>query len=716
MHSSKNKRMSQASSFPSQGNLERLLRPKSIAIVGASPSPGAFGASVLANLERAAYAGQIYLINPKRESIGERSCLASIDLLPEGVDCAVLAIPRQSVLEAVRACAQRRVAAVVIFSVGFAEDGAEGLAEQQAILEIALTSQMVIEGPNCLGIVNYVDGVPLTFVIAEFEKHTGADGVAIVSQSGAMAAVLGVSLRNRMLPLSFSVSTGNEAASGAEDFVEYMIHDPNTRVIVMIVEQFRNPGRFLALAEVARRQAKHIVLLHPGVSSAARVSAVTHTGAMTGNYEVMKAKVTHAGVLLVETLEELVDVADILIRCSSLPYGGTLVFTESGAFKALALDLCESIGLELPQLASDTATQVKSVLPDFIQVTNPLDLTAQGLVDPDLYRRVLPRVLADDSFGSIVLAIILTDESTSGLKFQPILQALREIRPNKAVVFAALDEGARIDPSHVEELRALHVPFFPSAERAIRALARVSSFADRVHEQHSAEMNNCDTEMRLESGVIAEYKTKRVLERLGIRIPRGRLARTLEDAQVIAAEIGFPVVLKAQAAELSHKSDAGGVVLNLTDMASVTEAWTRMTTDIAEALPDLDLDGILVEQMGMRGMELIVGARNDPKWGPEILLGCGGILAEALNDVRLIVPGLSKAAIIHELLQLKSAALLKGFRGSPALDVGAVADIVSSLSRLILCAPRIQEIEINPVVVYAAGHGAMALDALMTVT
>jgi acetate---CoA ligase (ADP-forming) len=715
MHSSKNKRMDQASSFPCQGNLEKLLRPKSIAIVGASQSPGSFGASVLANLDRAAYGGQIYLVNPKRESIGERPCLASIDFLPEGVDCAVLAIPRQSVLEAVRVCARRKVGAVVIFSAGFAEAGAEGLAEQQAIREIALTSRMVIEGPNCLGMVNYVDGIPLTFVVTEFEKNTGADRVAIVSQSGAMAAVLSVSLRSRMLPLSFSVSTGNEAASGAEDFVEYMIHDPNTRVIVMIVEQFRNPKRFLALAEVAQRQAKHIVLLHPGVSSAARGSAATHTGAMAGNYEVMKAKVTHAGVLLVQTLEELVDVTDILIRCASLPHGGTLVFTESGAFKALALDLCESIGLGLPQLASDTVTQVKLVLPDFIQVTNPLDLTAQGLVDPDLYRRVLPPVLADESFGSIVLAIILTDQSTSRLKFQPILQALREIRPNKAVVFAALDEGVRIDPGYVEELRALHVPFFPSAERAFRALARVSCFADKVDEQHSAEMKNCDIGMRLESGVIAEYKTKRLLDRLGVRIPRGGLARTLEDAQTIAAKIGFPVVLKAQTAELSHKSDVGGVVLNLNDTASVAEAWTRMTTDIAKAFPDLDLDGILVEQMAMRGMELIVGARNDPDWGPVILLGCGGILAEALNDMRLIVPGLSNAAITRELLQLKSAALLQGFRGSPALDVGAVADIVSSLSKLILCAPRIQEIEINPVVVYAAGDGAIALDALMTV-
>ena len=404
--------------------IDRLLRPRSIAVVGASATPNALGASVLANLDRAKFNGAVHLVNPNRAEIGGRPCIASVDKLPHSVDCAVLAIPRAGVLDAVSACAKRGVGGVIIFSAGFAETGAEGRAEQDRIRDISAEHSMIIEGPNCLGMVNYVEGIPLTFVTTELKRSTGTEGIAILSQSGAMAAVLSVSLAHRALEISFSISTGNEAMSGVEDFLEYVIGDPHTKVVAMIVEQFRQPARFLSLVRKARGADKAVVLLHPGSSSAGRESAVTHTGAMTGDYLVMKTKVEHAGVVMVETIEELADVSDILVRCHSLPQAGAVVFTESGAFKALTLDLCEALGLQLPSLSDETAAGLRAALPAFIPPTNPLDLTAQGLIDPGLYRRTLPIVLADERFGSVVLAIILTDEATSGLKLPPILEAI----------------------------------------------------------------------------------------------------------------------------------------------------------------------------------------------------------------------------------------------------------------------------------------------------
>jgi acetate---CoA ligase (ADP-forming) len=229
--------------------MDRLLRPRSVAIVGASLTPGAFGAGVLSNLENAGYTGELYLINPKRKDIGGRPCISTIDELPDGVDCAVLAIPRTGVMTAVGACVRRKVGGIVIFSAGFAETGEQGRIEQEQLRRIVLSHDVVIEGPNCLGIANYVDGIALTFVATPMKKFEQGPGVAIVSQSGAMAAVLGVSLRHYGLTISYSVSTGNEAASGLEDFLAYMIDDNDTRVIAMIVEQFRNPGRFLKLVE-----------------------------------------------------------------------------------------------------------------------------------------------------------------------------------------------------------------------------------------------------------------------------------------------------------------------------------------------------------------------------------------------------------------------------------------------------------------------------------
>lgn len=690
--------------------LDRLLKPRSVAIVGASEKPGALGASVLANLERQGYGGDIHLINPKRAEISGRPCIASIDDLPHGVDAAVLAIPRVAVLDTVRALAARGVGAAVIFSAGFAEGGEEGRAEQEEIARIAAANDMVIEGPNCLGLVNFVDGVPLTFIELPAERLGDRPGIAIVSQSGAMAAVLEVTLMSRGLGVSYSISTGNEAASGVEDYVDAMVDDPHTRVIAMIVEQFRKPARFLAAAERARAAGKPIVLLHPGRSSAARESAATHTGAMAGDYKVMSIKVAHAGVLQVETLEELGDVTEILLRCPAMGTGGAAVVNESGAYKALTLDLAEREGLPLPVITDEDSPELRASMPDFVPVTNPLDVTAQGLVDPAMYSRVLTALMTDDRFGSVLLGIIQTDETTSNIKCVPILSTIESSQLTKPVIFAGLDEGAPIPAGYIERLRAAGVPYFPSSERAVRALARISAWRGRAAAVQSLEPIRLPS---LPGGVVPEYRSKELLGPIGIPFPKAKLATTLEEAQAAAETLGYPIVLKAQSADLSHKSDAGGVIVGLADAQALAEGWQRLADNIAHHRPGLVLDGVLVEAMGARGTELIVGARNDPEWGPVVLVGFGGVQAEVLQDVRLLPPDLDEAAILAEIDQLKSAALLHGFRGAPALDVNAVAGIVSNIGRLLMGEPRIREIDLNPVILYA--EGAVALDALMLV-
>lgn len=693
--------------------IDRLLRPRSVVIVGASDKPGALGASVLGNLERLGYSGDIHLINPKRDEINGRPCLKSVDDLPEGVDAAILAIPRIAVLDTIRALAGRKVGSAVIFSAGFAEGGEEGLAEQREIARIARESGMVVEGPNCLGMINYVDGVPLTFVEMPTARLEGRKGIGVVSQSGAMAAVLSVSLLSRDLGISYFVSTGNEAASGVEDYVDYLIGDPHTQVIAMIVEQFRKPGRFLAAARRAREAGKPIVLLHPGKSSAARESAATHTGAMAGDYKVMRTKVERAGVLVVENLEELGDVADIAARCVALPSGGTAVMGESGAFKALTLDLAEEIGLSLPELHDDSSPALRAAMPDFIPVSNPLDLTAQALVDPGLYERALSALLPDERFGAIVLAIIQTDPATSSRKFPPIIEAIKALKPGKPVIFTGVDDGAEVPVDYISGLRALGVPYFPSPDRALRAIARLAQFSAR--DLSASDAKPAKAAGLPLGGVVPEYRAKEILAPLGVPFPKGRFAATIEDARTAAAEIGYPVVIKAQSADLSHKSDAGGVILNIADAEALTAAWDQLYANVAAYDAGITLDGVLIEWMGKRGTELIIGARHDPEWGPVILAGFGGVQAEILQDVRLLPPDLTTDAIIAELNLLKSSPLLRGFRGSPPLDVAAAADIIASIGKLLLGEPSIREIDLNPVVVYPEGEGAVALDALMLV-
>ncbi|HWJ71340.1 MAG TPA: acetate--CoA ligase family protein [Sphingobium sp.] len=695
------------------GNIDRLLRPRSVVIVGASEKPGALGAAVVANLEGNDFPGEIHLINPKRETIGGRPCLPSVEAMPEGVDLAILAIPRVAVVETVRALAARKVGAVMIFAAGFAEGGEEGLADQHEIGRIAAESGMVIEGPNCLGSVNYVDRIPLTFIDTPLAGKSPG-GVGIVSQSGAMAAVLAVTLLSRAMDLSFSVSTGNEAANGVEDFVDYLIADEKTRIIAMIVEQFRQPARFLASVKRARAAGKTVILLHPGKSSAARESAATHTGAMAGDYKLMRAKVERAGVIMAETLEELGDISEIAARCTALPSGNTAVLGESGALKALTLDLAEELDLPLAALTDDNAPALRAALPDFVPVSNPLDLTAQGLVDPDMYERVLAALFTDDRVGTIVAGIIQTNPATIGIKLPPFLKAVHAHKPNKPVIFAGVDEGAQVPAEWLDALRAEGIPYFPSTERAFRAVRSLTAASARDDAASSAPPLKVPA-LANEHGVVPEYRAKALLGPLGIPFPKGQFAGSVDEAVAAAQAIGGPVVMKAQAAALSHKSDAGGVALNLSGDDAIRAAWARMHDDVARYDAGIRLDGVLIEAMGARGLELIVGAKHDPQWGPVILAGFGGVTAEILQDVRLLAPDLTQAGIIAELNQLKQAALFHGYRGAPALDVEAAAALIATIGQLLLGEPSIEELDLNPVVLYPKGQGVVALDALMLV-
>ena len=695
-------------------SLDRLLRPRSIAIVGASDKPGALGASVLGNLDREGFPGQIYLVNPKRAEIGGRPCLASVDDLPEGVDVAILAIPRAGVLDAIAGLARRRAGSAVIFSAGFAEDGPQGLADQQEIARIANQAGMIVEGPNCLGLVNFRDRIPLTFIQLPEAKAKGDRAVAIVSQSGAMAAVLATTMIARDVPLSCYVSTGNEAASGVEDYVEHLIADPATTVIAMVVEHFRQPARFLKVARAARAAGKRIILLHPGRSAAGAASAATHTGAMAGDYAVMRVHVERAGVILVESLEELGDVVEIAARCEMLPQGGTGVIAESGAFKAMMLDQAEAVQLDLPKMTDLDSPALRAALPEFVPVSNPLDVTAQGLVDPGLYGRTLAALAGDERVGTIVVTLIQTDISTSHIKFMAVADALRELRPQKPVLVAGVDEGGRVAAEDIAMLRDLGVTYLPTAERTLRAVARIGAFSAR--DFATAEMDAAPLAGLPPAGnTVPEYRAKELLGPAGMAFPSFALVGSAEDAVAAADRLGYPVVLKAQAAALPHKSDAGGVIVGLADADAVRSGWKTLADNIAASRPGLVLDGVLVERMAERGVELIVGARNDPHWGPVILVGFGGVTAELLHDVRLLPHDLPHEAIVAEIRKLRMAPLLDGFRGAAKLDVDAVATLVGRLGRVVAATPEIREVDLNPVIVYPAGKAAIALDALIHV-
>ena len=695
--------------------IDRLLRPKSVAVVGASDRHGALGATLLNNLVQYEFSGEIYPVNPKRDELQGLKVCKSVEELPQGVDCAVIAIPRPFVLDTVRQLGERGCGAVVIYAAGFSEAGEEGMREQRELGKVAEKYGMIVEGPNCLGCTNYVDRIPLTFVETNMQTPPkGAHAVGVASQSGALAAVLATALHPRGCYVSHSVSTGNEAASGVEDYVEWLIDDEDTHVIAMYVETLRRPKAFIAAARRAREQGKPIVMLHPGKSNKAQESAATHTGAMAGDYGLMRAKLEREGIIFAETLEELGDITTIALTCPSLPGANMAVLGESGALRGLAFDLAEEIGLDLVHLDDENSPRLREVLPDFVPVSNPTDITAIGLSEPEIYTHLLTALLEDERIGSVVASIIQSDPITSKIKFPHIRKVLEQGNITKPLVFAGVDEGATVPQEYIDGLRDVGIPWFPSTERAYRAIARLAHLAKRDLADRSAEpiavpgLDKC-------TGIVPEYQAKTLLAPIGIPFPESRFAATTEKAEAAAEAIGYPVVMKAQAVELGHKSDAGGVMLNLKSRAEVNQAFQVMYRNVANYNSTIALDGVLIEKMGRMGTEMIVGAKHDPQWGPVVLAGFGGVTAEILKDVKLFTTDLDAAQVHKGLLDLKQAAILKGYRGSPALDVAALAELIVRIGRIMEGNPQIREIDLNPVIVHPEGEGVVVLDALMLV-
>jgi acyl-CoA synthetase (NDP forming) len=426
----------------------------------------------------------------------------------------------------------------------------------------------------------------------------------------------------------------------------------------------------------------------------------------------MRTQVERQGVMVVETLEELVDLSDCILRCRKKPFGGVAVLGESGAYKALTLDYCEALGLPLPQPEGHAAQELNAIAPGLIVASNPLDLTAQGLVDPTLYRRALDILTAHPDCGSVLVTIILSSPQMAERKMPPVIEALRACSDARAVFFAMLGEDSPVPADIVAAVREAGVPFFRSPERALRAIARFTHWAETG--AGTGEPAASAGAERLPSGIIPEYAAKDLLEAAGMPMPARRLVKDVDAASAAARDIGFPVALKVQSPALSHKTDVGGVILGLADDAALRAGWDRLQANLAASAAGVRIDGILVEAMSKPGLELILGARNDPDWGPVVAIGMGGVLTELLRDVRLLPVDLTIPEIKQALRSLKGAALLEAFRGQPARDIEAIAATIAKLAAFMRAHPEIGEIDINPLVAFSKGEGVLALDALMS--
>ena len=689
----------------------RLLRPKSVAIIGVSDDEGSMGGRSLRNIDALQFAGDLHLVSRTSASVGGRPCLPTIDELPYGVDAAIIALPAKAIIPAIEACARRGIGGAVVYAAGFAEAGGEGIAAQARLAAIAREADIAVLGPNTLGLSNYVDNNVLAFGPNGPEELNGRPAVAILAQSGAMMGSVRLSAKARRYGVTYAVATGNEAVTSVEDYMAHIVDDPHTRAIALFAEQLRRPQDFLALAKRARDNGKPVVMLHPGQSERARASAASHTGALTGDYEVMRALVESEAVIVVDTLEELLDAAEFFTRFPEGQSSGPSVITDSGAIRGLSLDFAERIGLDLPELGSDTVRRLRERLPTFAEASNPLDITAQGLKDMPLYTEATAAMADDKESSGVLVALMPGSPEVGKIKADACLPSLTARTKPKAYVILG---DAPVDPKVSETMQDNNIPFYRSPERALRMFAHSAHYAKLKAQAAGRGDFTHSASARIEgSGGLSEHLGKALLRKAGLAVPEGGLVSTADEAVALAQRIGFPVVLKVQSAQLLHKTEIGGVAIGLGDAAALRTAWDAMATRVNSARPDAIIDGYLVETMAPKGLEMVVGGRRDPNWGPIVLFGLGGIWIETLKDVRLIPANMPETQIVNELGKLKASSLLEGARGSAPIDTAALAKVVAQIGHLLLTHPEIAEIDVNPLVAYPVGMAPVALDALI---
>jgi acetyltransferase len=692
--------------------LEHFFRPKSVAVVGASRDERAVGHAIFRNLISYGYQGRVYPINPKADELLGRPCFKSISELPEAVDLAVISVPGQIVRPVVEECGQKGIDAVVIISSGFKETGPEGAQREREVAEVARKYGVRIVGPNCLGII-----VPSIGLSASFAADMPpAGGVAVLSQSGALAAAMLDWAVEEKVGFSSFVSFGNAADLTFSDFLEWLKDDEQTRVILAYMEGLPDGRRFMQVARQVTRN-KPVVVVKGGVTSAGSRAVSSHTGSLAGSEQAYLAAFRQSGIIRADSVEHLYDFA-IAFDWQPLPKGNNLaIVTNAGGPGILASDAAERSGVGLAQLGRDTVEKLTKLLPPAAAFYNPVDVL--GDADEARYAGALEAVLSDPAVHGC--AVLLTPQAMTRIPetAETVCAAARGEKP----VLACFMGGKAVGPAE-DRLLSGKVPFYPFPERCVAAFAAMTQYRRRLEmaeEEPPLLSRNTQAAARIIASVasqgrlqLTQMEARDVLAEYGFRVPPGGLAHTVEEAVQVANSVGYPVAIKVASPDILHKSDIGGVRLNLQTPQDVTDAFELVTFRARRLMPDAEIWGAVVQKM-VRGLrEVILGLSHDPTFGPLLMFGLGGVYVEALRDVSFRVSPIHRGEALEMLHEIRSYPLLVGVRGERGADIEAIVDCLLRVSQMACDFPNMVEMDVNPLLVGAAGEGATAVDARIT--
>jgi acyl-CoA synthetase (NDP forming) len=695
--------------------LERLFHPKSIAVIGASPRPGAFGAAVLRNL--GGYAGRIYPVNARYQEIGERVCYPSIGAVAERVDCALIATPREAVEPLVRDCVAAGVGGAIVFASGYAETGrAERIAEQGRLAALARQSGTPVLGPNTVGMVNALVGAAVTFMDITPVPAPGRPAIGLVSQSGALGMALAQAV-TRGVAFSHVLTSGNSCDIDMADCIAYLVDDPACAVIACLFEGTSEPRRLLEAAALAWRADKPLVVYKMATGEEGAAAALSHTGSLAGSTAAYRAAFLRQGVVLVEDYESLIPMAAFFAKAAKPTAPGVAIVAASGGSAIIAADRAEEHGVPLPQPNPGLRAFLEARIPEFGSARNPCDVTAQVINDPNSLIECVDALLAAPEYGALAIPAVYSSET--GTRFIPVYDELAG-RHGK-IICSAWQSEWRDGPGAREREMARNIALFPTMSSCFAALAAANWRAARRAEPDDeprrlapASAKEAAARRLAAAGAapLGEREAKAVLALYGIPGVDERLAADREQAIAAAETLGFPVVLKAVSPDLLHKTEAGVIRLDLRSAAAVGAAHDAIVERIGALSPPPRLDGVLVQKMVLPGVEVVVGGRVDRQFGPLIVVGLGGVLVELLNDTALAPAPIGPPEAVALLRELRGFRLFEGYRGLPPVDLDRLVEIVCRCSEFIADQRHlVQELDLNPLI--CTGGDIVAVDALI---
>ncbi len=691
--------------------LTPFFNPSSVAVIGASSNPEKLGHSVVRNLIQGGFKGKIFPINPTAREILGIPAFPTVASVKEPIDLAVIVIPYPAVPDALRQCGQKGIPAAVIISAGFREAGKEGLEREQELISVSQQFHIRIIGPNCLGVID--TQTPLNASFAAAMPPPGP--MTFISQSGALGtAVLDIALGGK-LGLAKFISLGNKADVSEIDLLEYLYDDPNTKVILIYTEGLPNGQEFIRVSRRVSKQ-KPIIAIKSGVTQSGSHAVASHTGSLAGSEQAYQAAFEQAGIIRADSMQSLFDMALAIAYQPPLMTNSIAIVTNAGGPGILATDALERSGLSIARLHTDTIQKLEEVLPDAASAANPIDVLGDALADR--YRIALETVLADNNVSGLLA--ILTPQAMT--EIEKTAHELGKVSLNTDKPILACFMGEAKVQSGIKILSEYNIPNYPFPERAALAFQAMAKARDiQLSSDDSTTPTisvNVEPVKNLFHKILHEHRyavseseAQLVASTYGIKTPQSQLASSTAEAVEIAQKFGFPVVLKIASPDILHKTDVGGVKVGLNSPQDVIDAYELMTYRAQRYLPEARLWGCLVQTMAPQGgTEILIGMSRDPQFGPLLTFGLGGIFVEALKDVSFRIAPISVTDARQMLAEIRSHILLDGFRGKPPLDKEAIIDTLLKINQLVLDFPEIAELDINPLMVYPQGQGALALD------